>query len=164
MRVGPNHPKDERRDGGAIYRSRALLSRLLPVLARFYARPAGTECRPVFGVVRAGGAVGAVLPDSKGLLFLQESNSFRFCPATEHARSAVKAGAMGNFRAVQADSCDSENDPVRIHPCMHIRGGDWACTFAHLRHKIDDLFNFLGFIVIYLNVPKWPNVRPSVHP
>ena len=47
---------------------------------------------------------------------------------------------------------------------LSTRGGDWACTFAHLRHKINDIFNFIFFIVIYLNVPKCPNVRPSVHP
>ena len=23
------------------------------------------------------------------------------------------------------------------------RGGDWACTFAHLRHNINDIFNFI---------------------
>ena len=52
-RPGPDLRKDERRDG-AIYRSRALLIRLLPVLARVYALHAGPECHPVFGVDWAG--------------------------------------------------------------------------------------------------------------
>ena len=45
------------------------------------------------------------------------------------------------------------------------RGGDWACTFADLRHNSNGIFNLIVFIVIYLNVqccPSTPSVRPSV--